>query len=163
PPSLHVRQEPVAKHEAPVRPLERTSKPESAHHPTRATRATRVPPAVDRASEERAKVDARPPAAPASDTGTAATQVDPQAPPLGAGEGSAAGGTGGMAGGTVGGLGSTVTPLASASVAPKILRSYLPVYPERARLRGIEGEVLIEAVIASDGSVEPEIRIVRSI
>ena len=87
----------------------------------------------------------------------------PPAAARGSADGSEAGVAGGLPGGRVGGLGSEVTPLSKAAVPPRIVHSVLPVYPERARLRGIEGEVMIEAVIAADGGVEPNIRVVRSI
>jgi protein TonB len=115
------------------------------------------------------KVEKSPPAAPPEPViGTAPAEAAPgavaqQAAAPGVADGSQAGVTGGLPGGKVGGLGSEVTPLSKAAVPPRIVHSVLPVYPERARLRGIEGEVMIEAVIAPDGGVEPDIHIVRSI
>ncbi|MBY0275409.1 energy transducer TonB, partial [Candidatus Binatia bacterium] len=55
------------------------------------------------------------------------------------------------------------TPLAKAAVAPTIAHRVVPHYPETARMRGIEGQVVIEAVIARDGTVEPGVKIIQSI
>jgi protein TonB len=103
------------------------------------------------------------PAPPAPSVPDDAAVTAAVAPPRGVADGSEAGVRGGLSGGRVGGLGSDLVPASRAAVPPAILRSVMPVYPERARIRGIEGEVLIEAVITTDGTVEPEIRIVRSI
>ena len=83
--------------------------------------------------------------------------------PRGVADGVAAGVEGGLPGGQVGGLGTEVTPLSRAAVAPTVTRRVVPRYPESARMRGIEGQVVIEAIVARDGSVEPGMKVVQSI
>jgi periplasmic protein TonB len=83
--------------------------------------------------------------------------------PRGVADGQAAGVDGGLAGGQVGGLGSEIVPVRQAAVPPTVSHRVLPTYPESARLRGIEGQVMIEAVIARDGAVEPGVKVVQSI
>lgn len=105
------------------------------------------------------------PAPPAASMGTE-TSAAPDATtpgPRGSADGVAAGVEGGLPGGQVGGLGTELTPLARAAVAPTIAHRVVPRYPETARMRGIEGQVVIEAVIARDGTVEPGVKIIQSI
>lgn len=91
------------------------------------------------------------------------TTTGTSGPPAGVKDGDDAGVVGGLPGGVVGGLGSEPVAASQAAVPPTILQRVLPVYPERARLRGIEGQVMIEAVIATDGTVEPGIRVIQSV
>ena len=106
---------------------------------------------------------ARQPAPPVAAT-SAATAPDATAPgPRGVADGVAAGVEGGLPGGQVGGLGTEVTPLNRAAVAPTVTRRVVPRYPETARMRGIEGQVVLEAIIARDGSVEHGVKVVQSI
>lgn len=102
-----------------------------------------------------ASADAAAAAAPTGD-GTVAA-------PRGVAEGHSAGVAGGLAGGQVGGLGSDLTPLRQAAVPPRVVHQVMPDYPESARLRGIEGQVVIEAVISRSGSVEHGVKVVQSI
>lgn len=83
--------------------------------------------------------------------------------PRGVARGDAAGVEGGVAGGQVGGLGDAIVPAHQAAVPPTVAHRVLPNYPESARMRGIEGQVVIEAVIARDGTVEPGVKVVQSI
>lgn len=83
--------------------------------------------------------------------------------PRGVAEGSSAGVEGGLVGGQVGGLGTDITPVRQAAVPPTVAHRVMPDYPESARLRSIEGQVMIEAVIARDGTVEPGVKVVQSI
>lgn len=108
------------------------------------------------------------PAAPAAESAArqpdAAVAADATTPgPRGVADGVAAGVEGGLPGGQVGGLGTEVTPLSRAAVAPTVTRRVMPRYPESARMRGIEGQVVIEAIVARDGSVEPGMKVVQSI
>ena len=76
----------------------------------------------------------------------------------GVGEGTGAGVGPGSGGGTGGGPyrpGSGVTP-------PGLLREVKPEYTEEARRRSVEGEVVLEIVVRSDGSVG-NIRVVRGL
>jgi TonB family protein len=68
---------------------------------------------------------------------------------LGVGEGSGRGVGKGSGGGTGGG---PYRP-GSGIVAPRLLHEERPVYTEQARRQGIEGDVLIELVVRSDGTV----------
>jgi protein TonB len=91
--------------------------------------------------------------------------------PAGESSGSTEGVTGGTPGGTPGGeLGGTVgghgdTPIPAARVAhpPVLVERTLPAYPVVARVRGVEGQVLLEAVIGRDGKVEDAIKVLRSL
>lgn len=76
----------------------------------------------------------------------------------GIGEGSGAGIGSGSGGGTGGGPyrpGSGITP-------PGLLHEVKPDYTEDARRRGLEGEVLLEIVVRSDGSVG-SVRLLRGL
>lgn len=101
------------------------------------------------------------PAAAAADPAADASATS--AEPRGVADGQAAGVVGGLTGGQVGGLGTDVTPVKRAAVPPTVAHRVMPDYPESARLRGIEGQVMIEAVIARDGTVEPGVKVVQSI
>lgn len=70
---------------------------------------------------------------------------------------------GGQPGGVVGGQGTA--PLAVNQVAnpPILLSRVMPQYPRRALQRGIEGLVLLEAILDRDGHVEDNIKILQSI
>ena len=103
------------------------------------------------------------PAAAASNDTTAAAPDATTPGPRGVADGAAAGVEGGLPGGQVGGLGTEVTPLNRAAVAPTVAKRVVPRYPDSARMRGIEGQVVIEAIIARDGSVEPGVKIIQSI
>lgn len=76
----------------------------------------------------------------------------------GIGEGDGAGLGPGSGGGTGGGPyrpGAGITP-------PSLLREVKPIYTEEARRRGVEGEVVVETVVRSDGSVG-SLRVVRGL
>jgi protein TonB len=47
--------------------------------------------------------------------------------------------------------------------APVLLSSVTPGYPESARIRGIEGEVVLRFVVDRSGGVEPDIKVVSSL
>lgn len=105
-----------------------------------------------------------PAAAAAASNDAAVAAPDATTPgPRGVADGVTAGVEGGLPGGQVGGLGTEVTPLSKAAVAPTVARRVVPRYPDSARMRGIEGQVVIEAIIARDGSVEPGVKIIQSI
>lgn len=75
---------------------------------------------------------------------------------IGEGEGAGVGpGSGGGAGGGVYRPGSGIEP-------PTLLREVKPVYTEDARLRRLEGEVVMEIVVRRDGSVG-DLRIIRGL
>lgn len=69
---------------------------------------------------------------------------------------------GGKPGGIVGGRGDAPVPVELAGRSPILRSRVLPTYPEAARLRGREGQVVLRAVIDRSGRVESEITVVRS-
>jgi protein TonB len=69
----------------------------------------------------------------------------------------------GVAGGVVGGAGTGPIPVGAVAHPPVLMRRVQPAYPQAARRQGIEGLVLLEAVLDRDGRVEPEIKILQSI
>lgn len=70
----------------------------------------------------------------------------------GSGSGSGGGHGSGHGTGTGAGIGDGIT--ANPAVAPKILHSVSPVYPETQRLTGVTGTVRLRLLIGTDGSVE---------
>lgn len=85
----------------------------------------------------------------------------------GSGEGVEDGVADGVKGGTVGGVkgGLISTPLHINQVAhpPVIVSRVEPDYPEIARLREIEGRVVLEAIVDREGQIEPEIKVLTSV
>ncbi len=53
-------------------------------------------------------------------------------------------------------------PAGTVAHPPRILKRVLPVYPLRARVRGIAGRVVVEVIIGRDGGIR-NIKVVRSI
>ncbi len=142
----------------PPRPAHLVEKPKPEPKPRAAARPEpKKRPQVARA--ERKAPQAEAPAASREGGSSAGTVAAPQGNPLG----HEAGVAGGLVGGQVGGLGSDLTSVRQAAVPPRVTHRVMPEYPESARLRGIEGQVVIEAVIARDGSVEPGVKVVQSI
>jgi periplasmic protein TonB len=126
-------------------PVEAIPQPQPAPHPVSVTRRP-----VPRINKHPAPVV--PQAAPV-----------PEAAGVSAAEGGVAGGVpGGLPGGTVGGTGSIIAA-DQAAYQPRPISKVMPQYPPVARLRGIEGQVLLEATVAPDGRVEPDIAIIESI
>jgi protein TonB len=152
---------------APVPPVQRALEaPRPAVAPVEAKPKDRPKPVARAKSAAKPRPAPAPAAAPApSDAaeGTDAGATGTVAVPRGVHDGHSAGAEGGLAGGQVGGLGSDLTPVRQAAVPPSVLHRVMPAYPESARLRGIEGQVRIEAIIARDGSVEPGVKVVQSI
>lgn len=90
--------------------------------------------------------------------------VPPQVDPADGQAGGVRGGvSGGLVGGTVGGTGRTLMPAEEAARQPVAISKVMPEYPAVARLRGIEGQVVLEAILAADGRVEPDIAVVHSV
>src|SRR5262249_41122369 len=54
------------------------------------------------------------------------------------------------------------TPAARAARPPVVTERTLPVYPQIARARGIEGQVVLSAVVGRDGAIENDVTVVRS-
>ncbi|MBI3783109.1 MAG: energy transducer TonB [Deltaproteobacteria bacterium] len=101
---------------------------------------------------------------PKNTAATETTSVPGGVEPNGATGGVAGGDPGGKVGGTVGGRGDQILPVDQVAVAPTLISGPKPDYPPLARLRGVEGLVVIEATIDRNGSVEGErLRVVESI
>lgn len=149
---------PAASPPAPV-VVDRPEAPPQKRTPVR-SRVAKKPPADD---QVRRKIDA----APAS-----ASAPVPDAPPpaasvvTGDGTGDGGGAAHGVGDGTRGGDGGSGTGprrLADVAVAPLLLHHPLPEYPRRARVLAVEGQVLLEVVLDTEGSVEDGARVVASI
>lgn len=78
--------------------------------------------------------------------------------------GDTAGGTAdGVAGGRVGGTGKDVFRLGDVATAPVLVTRVVPEYPRRARLAGIEGEVVLEVIVDRYGRVTGDIKVVSAV
>jgi protein TonB len=90
----------------------------------------------------------------------------PRGEPLGSVGGVAGGVIGGEAGGKVGGVvgghGDAPIPTDRVEHPPVIIARVLPVYPRAARARGLEGRVVLRAVVGRDGRVEEAITVAES-
>ncbi|MGE0679724.1 MAG: TonB family protein [Candidatus Binatia bacterium] len=71
--------------------------------------------------------------------------------------------TSGQTGGVIGGQGDGPLPVAQVANPPLLLSRVMPEYPRQARLRGVEGLVLLEAILDLDGHIEEEIKVLQSI
>jgi protein TonB len=71
--------------------------------------------------------------------------------------------TGGQTGGVIGGQGVEPLPVAQVANPPLLLSRVMPEYPRQARLRGVEGLVLLEAILDLEGRIEEEIKVLQSI
>ena len=70
---------------------------------------------------------------------------------------------GGIAGGTLGGTGNMLVPAEQAAILPVPVSKIIPEYPRIARQRGIEGQVVLEAIVGTDGRIEPEVMVIQSV
>jgi len=70
---------------------------------------------------------------------------------------------GGIAGGTLGGTGNMLVPAEQAAILPVPISKIIPEYPRIARQRGIEGQVILEAIVGTDGRIEPEVMVIQSV
>lgn len=78
--------------------------------------------------------------------------------------GGVVGGTvGGKVGGVVGGHGDQVVSANQVARPPAVLSRVMPAYPSLARTRGIEGQVLLQAIVDREGHVEQDVIVLRSI
>lgn len=87
----------------------------------------------------------------------------PSAEPPGQVDGTSGGVPGGSAGGVVGGTGHDLISADLAAHQPILMKKVMPEYPPLARLRGVEGQVLLEAILSPAGDVEPDIKVLQSI
>ncbi|MGH7965632.1 MAG: energy transducer TonB, partial [Candidatus Binatia bacterium] len=78
-------------------------------------------------------------------------------------EGVVGGIAGGMAGGVIGGQGAGPVPVDQAANPPILIARVMPEYPQRARRQGVEGLVLLEAILNREGHIEDGIKVLQSI
>lgn len=69
----------------------------------------------------------------------------------------------GLAAGPVGGTGSDLLRLGDVATAPVLVTRVVPEYPRRARLAGIEGEVVLEVIVDRYGRVTSDIEVVSAV
>jgi periplasmic protein TonB len=119
-----------------------------------------VPPTVQpkRANEapKPRPVHASPRATPAAAEGARGTAD-------GTATGEAGGTSGGITGGTPGGTGDMPIPAARVARPPVVVERTTPVYPPIARARGLEGQVLLSAVVGRSGTIDGDVIVVRSV
>ncbi len=83
---------------------------------------------------------------------------------VGSGSGGSAGeGSGGRGGGTGGGIGDGSQAYSTGEHPPIPISRVLPVYPGAARAQGVEGEVVLRAIVDQRGAVERDIVVVESV
>ena len=80
-----------------------------------------------------------------------------------AGAGTTGAGSGGEGGGTGAGIGEGSQPYASVAHPPVPISRVLPEYPGNARSQGVEGEVVLRAIVDRQGTVRREIVVVQSV
>jgi protein TonB len=76
--------------------------------------------------------------------------------------GAVGGEAGGKLGGVVGGHGDVPIPANRVEHPPVVIARVLPVYPLAARSRGVQGSVVLQAVIGRDGHIEEGITVLKS-
>lgn len=88
----------------------------------------------------------------------------PEGSPAGVAGGVAEGVAGGRVGGTAGGHGDELLRAEQAATPPAVISRLLPHYPPLARARGIEGLVILEAIVDRRGHVEQDgLKVLRSV
>jgi protein TonB len=130
-------------------------------------------PPVMAAPEPRPRIAPRPaprarpiePPAPAPARAAGRAAVAPEGP---AGPDAATAGTGARTAATTPGaggdaFGAGAVPAGSVANPPVVVWQVTPEYPLAARRRGLEGTLLMEAILGRDGRLEPEIRVVESL
>jgi protein TonB len=129
-----------------------------------------VPKPVRAKKPEEAKAKPVPPPPPAASAPAPAEPAAPAAPAIAEGAahglpgaaGDTPGGTAdGVAGGRVGGSG--VLRVGDVATAPVLVNRIVPEYPRRARLAGIEGEVVLEVIVDRHGRVTGDVRVVAAV
>jgi protein TonB len=66
-------------------------------------------------------------------------------------------------GGVLGGRGDEVVDAQTVAKPPGLLERALPEYPVEARVKRIEGQVLLRAIVGRDGNVEPTVEVLSSV
>lgn len=77
--------------------------------------------------------------------------------------GSAGSGSGGQGGGSGGGIGAGLQAYATVEHPPVPISRVLPSYPSNARSQGVEGEVVLRAIVDQNGAVERDVVVVESV
>ncbi len=72
-------------------------------------------------------------------------------------------GKGGRGGGSGDGIGAGAQAYAAVEHPPMPIAKVLPTCPHDARAQGVEGEVVLRAIVDPTGAVEPEVVVVESI
>jgi protein TonB len=131
---------PAPEPRAPTRPQAQIPRREPVREPAKERARPRTPkPPHTRAPES------------GRDRGSGETAVaPPDAPPVPGGVE-----LGGRAGGTLGGVTARIYAAGAVPVPPVLLTREMPAYPTEARRREVEGVVLIEAIVDTDGRIEP--------
>lgn len=101
-------------------------------------------------------------AAPPSPAQAALPRGEPEGSVGGVVGGVVGGEVGGVLGGVVGGHGDAPIPTDRVEHPPVIIARVLPDYPRAARARGLEGRVVLRAVVGRDGRVEEAITVAES-
>lgn len=99
---------------------------------------------------------------PPSPVPAAAPRGEPEGSVGGVAGGVVGGEAGGQLGGIVGGHGDAPIPAGRVEHPPVIIARVLPVYPLAARARGLQGRVVLQAVVGRDGHVEEAITVLQS-
>jgi protein TonB len=81
----------------------------------------------------------------------------------GGGVGTAGDGSGGRGAGTWGGIGDGSQAYSTVEHPPVPTSRVLPIYPGDARAQGVEGEVVLRAIVDRSGTVERDIVVVESV
>jgi protein TonB len=100
--------------------------------------------------------------APPSPVPAAAPPGEPLGSVGGVAGGAVGGEAGGKLGGVVGGHGDVPIPANRVEHPPVVIARVLPVYPLAARSRGVQGSVVLQAVIGRDGHIEEGITVLKS-
>jgi protein TonB len=176
---------PAAKRQAPVPLLKRPASPVPPARAKATPPAPRPEPPKPEVRVEPTKVDTPPPPPPAPAVQAPVKSIPadpvespgvPAAPPRepsrgtgdrggvgsGSGQGVGAGAGGGLGAGTGGGTGGGVYQPGAGIDPPTLVREVRPIYTDEARRQRIEGDVILEIVVRSDGSVG-NIRVRRSL
>lgn len=98
---------------------------------------------------------------------TAPVAVMPPGMERGAANGQSKGEIGGVTSGyvvgVIGGQGTGPLPVSQVANPPLLLSRELPTHPRQARVRGVEGLVLLEAILDPEGRIENNIKVLQSI
>ena len=137
--------------------------PEEKPSQTERPKIARKPPQRKPERKPKPQAEPQPPLPPANEApGTA--DATSAAPGGGIAGGISGGTAGGVVGGTIGGQGRTLYRADEVASPPEPIAQTIPKYPPLARARGIEGLVVVEAVVDQQGFIEASrLRVVESV